>query len=247
MKITELTVIILTNRNDEKLKRAIESASFAKQIILIDNTNGTNWEEYKKEYTISIISHPAKIEDFSEVRNKALESTHTPWVLFLDSDEMLPSEAKDEIQDIIEKNVYDAVSIQRTDYFLGKVMHYGETGNLWITRLFKTKKGKYIRSVHEVVKCEGKTTTAHFVISHFSHDSIFDFLTKISRYSYIESTHRKHSRVQNTFQMCTFPLTKFILNFVIKLGFLDGYRGLIYAVMMSLHSFFVRVYYYEKL
>jgi hypothetical protein len=37
-----------------------------------------------------------------------------------------------------------------------------------------------------------------------------------------------------------------MLNYWLKLGFLDGFAGLSYALMMSFHSLLVRIYLYEK-
>ena len=252
MKINELTVVIVTNRTGARFESALESAKFAQQIVIVDNTVGTmreqtNWKHFEKNYPIIVLPHQEKIINFSEVRNKALKNVQTPWVLFLDSDETLSKDAGGEILKIIEQDLFDAISSKRTDYFLGRPLNYGETGNLLLTRLFKTKKSTFIRNVHEVVEYEGKLGTANFVISHFSHNSIQEFLIKITTYSYFESKNKTTSITENTIQMYIFPIAKFILNYFIKLGFLDGYRGLVYALMMSLHSFFVRVFYYEKL
>ncbi len=247
MKIEGLSIVIITNRIDEKFEAALQSAQFAKEIIVVDNTNQTDWEKLKKEYSTKILQYPEKITDFSKIRNFSLEFVQTPWVLFLDSDETLPVNSQDEIQKIIDQNIYDAVNIKRTDYFLDKPLQFGEAGNIWLTRLFKTNIGKFSRAVHEILEFEGKLGTANFVISHFSHNSIKEFLEKITSYAYMESKSRTYSNSENTFQMCLYPIGKFILNYFFRLGFLDGYRGLTYAVMMSLHSFFVRVFYYEKL
>ena len=247
MKIDTLSIVILTNRNDKRFEAAIESAQFAKDILILDNNSNTDWDKLAKKYIFRVIPHPEKISQFSQARNKALTLVQTSWVLFLDSDEVLSANADIEIKTIIEENLYDAISIRRIDYFLGKPLQYGETGNLWLTRLFKTNKGKFVRAVHEVIESDGKFGVANFTISHFSHSSVKKFLEKIVKYSYIESKNRTDSHIENIIQMCVFPLTKFVLNYGFKLGFLDGYRGLVYAVMMSLHSFFVRVFYYEKL
>ncbi len=247
MKIDTLSIVILTNRSDARFEAALKSAQFTDNVFIVDNTSNNNWADLAKKYSFKMLSHTEKISDFSQVRNKALASIQTPWVLFLDSDEVLSADASNEIKTIIEQNFYDAVSIRRIDYFLDKPLQYGETGNLWLTRLFKTNKGKFARAVHEVVEYDGKLGTANFTISHFSHTSVKEFLEKVTKYSYIESKNRTYTQTENTIQMCVFPVAKFVLNYVIKLGFLDGYRGLVYAVMMSLHSFFVRVFYYEKL
>ena len=41
-------------------------------------------------------------------------------------------------------------------------------------------------------------------------------------------------------------VAKFVSNYWLKAGFLDGWRGLIYAVVMSIHSLAVRVFIYEQ-
>jgi hypothetical protein len=41
------------------------------------------------------------------------------------------------------------------------------------------------------------------------------------------------------------PLGKFLYNYVGLLGFLDGWRGLCYALVMSMHSLGIRLRLYE--
>src|SRR5688572_5947692 len=117
MKVENLTIIILTNREDQKFEKALASAQFAEQVLVIKNTE--------------------RILDFSQARNTALKQVKTDWVFFLDSDETLPKNAQEEIKKIIEQNFYDAVYIRRVDYFLGKPLLYGEAGNAYFVRLFK--------------------------------------------------------------------------------------------------------------
>lgn len=226
MKVLDLTIVIITNRNDKKFQDALKSAQFAGEVLVIKNNE--------------------KILDFSKARNDALKQVKTTWVLFLDSDETLPEKSHREIKKIIDANLYDSIRIKRVDYFLGKPLNHGEPGNTRLVRLFKTQKGSFVRKVHEVVKYYGVAGEATFNISHYSHESIKDFLIKIAEYARLDSQNRQQSHLTNTIQMCVYPGAKFVLNYILKLGFLDGYRGLMYAVVMSLHSFFVRVYYYEK-
>ena len=42
------------------------------------------------------------------------------------------------------------------------------------------------------------------------------------------------------YHIVLYPIAKFILNYIFKLGFLDGLEGLIFAILMSFHSFLVR-------
>jgi len=246
MNIKDLTIIILTNRNDQRFINSLKSAQIAHQVIIIDNKSENDWSKLEKEYNFKIINSDDKLTNFSTVKNQAIQTVKTDWVLFLDSDEELSNNATKEISKIIDLDLFDIVSIKRTDYFLGKPLKYGEPGNINIIRLFKTKQGKFIRNVHEVVDYSGKIGEADFTILHYSHDSIKEFLNKIFIYAKMDSKNNMTNHQENVFQMVTYPIAKFFLNYFIKLGFLDGYRGLVYALIMSLHSFFVRVFYYEN-
>ncbi len=250
MQDVPITTIILTNRVDHRFTQALESALFSKNIIVINNIQ--NFEDQKKllqlqkKYSFSIVAHPKKITNFSKVKNNVLNTATTEWVFFLDSDEMIPESAQEEIQSILSENLYDAIKVNRTDFFLNKELKYGEAGTITLTRMFKKSKGTFIRNVHETVEVSGKEGTANFEILHYSHLSIRSFLEKISFYSQLDSKNKKHSIHRNTIEAVVYPLTKFGVNYFLKLGFLDGMRGLLYAVVMSLHSFFVRVYFYEQ-
>ena len=71
-------------------------------------------------------------------------------------------------------------------------------------------------------------------------------MTSIINYAEIEAKYRiKLNYKLNLLSLITFPVGKFINNFLLKRGFLDGWRGLSYALMMSLHSFCVRIFQYE--
>lgn len=247
MGVKELTIVILTNRNDDRFLDSLKSSQFANEIIIIDNNSENDWDKLKQKYSFKVLKYLENINNFSKVKNNVLENVKTNWVLFLDSDETLPESTEQSVQDLIDNNLYDAISIKRTDYFLGKPLNYGEAGNINLIRMFKTQNGRFKRNVHEVVDYKGKLGEANFVISHFSHKSIKDFLEKITKYSQMDIENKNLNKQQIIFQMMVYPVGKFIYNYFFKLGFLDGYRGIMYAVLMSLHSFYVRVFYYENL
>ena len=250
MQKTPITVVILTDRFDTQFQVAVKSAVFAQEIIVVNNSKNSDEQkranDLQNQFSFTLVHNTDKIDNFSKVKNKSLQLVKTDWVFFLDSDEVLPKSAQKEIDTLITTNIYDAVSIQRTDIFLQKKLQYGETGTVYITKMFKKSKAKFVRNVHEVVQTTGKIGVADFKLLHYSHLSISHFLQKISFYSLLDSKNKMHSLKQNYFEICIYPIGKFILNYFFKLGFLDGYRGLVYAFIMSLHSLFVRVYFYEK-
>lgn len=191
-------------------------------------------------YEIITINQP-EIVDFSKVRNHYLKKSQKDWILFLDKDEELTPELKNEISEAISHDNADAFYIPRLDIFLNKELHFGETGNAKFIRLAKADFGEWSRPVHEVWMPYSKDkviSTLKNPLIHNPHPDIASFLNKINRYTELESRYRyAEGRKSSIIRILINPLSKFILNFIIKQGFRDGMPGLIMCMMMSYHSF----------
>ena len=67
------------------------------------------------------------------------------------------------------------------------------------------------------------------------------FLEEINFYTTIRAKELYEKKTEITLKdIILYPKAKFLLNFFLKLGFLDGLEGLIFAILMSFHSFLVR-------
>ncbi len=241
-----ITTIILAHRYDQRLIDALDSAQFAKEIIIVDNNSNAPWDELKQSRSFEIMTYKEPLTDWSAVRNKAIEQASHEWVLFLDSDEILSTNAAETVEGIINANFFDGALIKRSDIFHDKKLQYGEAGNQSLIRMGKKNRMQYHRPVHEEARVNGIVSTTDIEILHNSHLSITNFFDSISAYAHREAQHQ-HDTGHRLFlpTMIIFPIGKFLLNYIGKLGFLDGWQGFVYAFMMSLHSFFVRVNQFE--
>jgi len=229
-KLPLSAIIILNKKADQPvLKRVKKALEFAMEVLLVDTG-----EE--------------PVEDFSKVRNQALIKASYDWILFVDSDEVVADESVEQIEKIVLGGEVDLVFVRRKDIFLGKVLRWGEVGNLNLIRLGKKSQIKFERPVHEVIKVNSshKVFNSGIILKHYAHQNIEEFFGKIKFYASREAQHRFENKTKfEPWGILFFPMGKFVLNFFFKLGFLDGYRGLVYAMMMSLHSLLVRVYLLE--
>jgi hypothetical protein len=223
-----LSVLIITNRSQLELQPTLASVSWAAEVIVI-----------KKEL----------IEDFAAERNEALKKVNQPWVLFIDGDEVVCKIDQGRLLEVMSEGPDTGIAVRRVDVFKGQRLRFGEVRNVWIPRLFRRGMVRYERAVHEVPVVEGSIYEIEnfaLEIEHHSHESVTSFFQKVTRYAFLEAQFRaKQGEQFNLFQCLFFPMGKFFYNGLIKLGFLDGWRGLVYLLMMSLHSFFVRIYLYE--
>lgn len=231
MKKLPLTAIIIYNSVHENsvLPQTLASLADAEQIVKYD-----------------VGAEP--IADFSQVRNNSLELANQNYVLFVDSDEVVTRGSWREIRQIVEKGEADLISVLRSDVFLGREMKGGEASRQRLIRMGKTKKMKFVRPVHEMVEvgATDRVLVSQIKLLHYSHQSITEFIGKIAFYAKLEAKLRHESdRVYLLFAMLFFPPLKFLVNMLVLGGYRDGLRGVVYAAIMSLHSFFVRVYGWE--
>lgn len=200
----------------------------------------------KSNLTILTLNSP-NIIDFAKARNDLLATAQTEWVMFLDSDEIVTPALEDEIQKAVSRKPYafDAYLIPRRDVFMGKELKHGETGNAKFVRLAKKNFGQWIRPVHEMWEPVGarhastaKIGKLHNPIIHISHPTLSTFVDKINKYSTLDAEYRYNLGITaSLFQVFYYPLAKFKLNYIFRLGMLDGVPGLINAIMMSWHSY----------
>lgn len=199
----------------------------------------TNYRKLTDEITIVTLDEQ-DIRDFAKARNLALKKVTTHWAFFLDQDEKLSRELQKEIISKInnDNGRYVGYRVKRIDSFLGRVLAHGENSRVRPVRLGLASKGAWVRPVHEHWELSGNIGKLNTPITHTPHRSISTFLDKIDRYSEIEAGYRLSIGKRSTIlHIMLFPVAKFIRNYILRLGFLDGTAGAIMAFMMSLHSY----------
>lgn len=241
-----LSVVILTKNEEKNIIDCLETVSWADEIVIIDDNSSDrtieiikNLENKKIKIFINTLN-----ADFAKQRNFGLSKTTKNWVLFIDADERISKNLREEINTIIinkNKDSIDGYYIKRKDSIWGKTLEHGESSNIKLLRLAKRDAGAWIGKVHEVWLVSGKTDELENFILHYPHQNINEFLKEINFYSTIRARELFENDTKiSFFDMILYPKAKFLFNYLLRFGFLDGIEGLIFALMMSFHSFLVR-------
>lgn len=252
-----ISAIILTKNEEENIERCLESISWCDEIIVVDDYSQDDTLERIKNYESRIKEKNIKIykrklnEDFATQRNFGLEKASGEWVLFIDADEIITKELDREIIKTIQNpaiaDICMGYLIKRKDYFLGKWLKYGETANIKLLRLARKDAGKWQGKVHEVWKLEGPVEELKSPILHHPHPTILQFLKDINYYTdLVAQCWREEGRKMGFWEIIIYPAGKFMQNYIVRLGFLDGTAGFVLAIFMSFHSFLARSKYWLK-
>lgn len=237
-----ISAIILTRNEEKNLASCIESIEFCSEIIVVDDESTDKTLEIAKKNGAKIITRKLS-NDFSSQRNMGLHSAANLWVLFIDGDEVLSSLAKQSIIEIVTNQItrINGYAIKRTDILWGKKLLHGETGNMWLVRFGKKTSGKWVGKVHEHWEIKGEIGRVSGELLHRPHENISSFLKKINKYSTIRAEELFEKKITtNWYLIILYTKGKFIKNYIVYLGFLDGIAGFLHAALMSFHSFMTR-------
>lgn len=178
--------------------------------------------------------------DWAKARNEAMATARNEWVLFVDSDEVINK------QIIRIDNRFDGYRLKRRDVFWRHEMRFGEAGRTKLLRLGKKSAGLWKRKVHEYWDIKNISELKEYLI-HSPHPKISDFINQINSYTEIDAKELlREGKKFSYFRLIFNPLGKFIQNYFLRFGFLDGLAGFVYAFMMSFHSLVVRVKMHEN-
>lgn len=239
--LTPISAIVLTKNEEKNIKKCLMSLEWCSEIIVVD--------DYSSDATLGIIksfkSKKVRVltrklnNNFALQRNFGLSKAKNDWVLFLDADETVSAELEEEIANLkLQTTGISGYYIKRRDFFMGKELKHGETANVKLLRLGRKGTGKWVRSIHEDWRVKGKTDELGTPILHYPHETIGEFLTDLNNYSTQHAKENKRERKNFNFLFVIFhPLGKFFVNYILKLGFLDGTHGFVSALFMSFHSF----------
>lgn len=183
----KLSVVVLTKNEEEMIGGCLKSAQGLGEILVIDDRSTYGTLEIAKKYTDKIFVH--KMKNFSDQRNFGLEKASGDWILYLDADERMTPELRDEILSIINHQSLTinhslvAFLVKRRNFYLGKEMFVDK-----VHRLFKREKLEgWFGEVHESPKTQGPTGELKNSLIHFAHRSILSMLRKTEDWSEIEA------------------------------------------------------------
>jgi glycosyltransferase involved in cell wall biosynthesis len=227
-----ISACIITLNEADRIDACIESLSFCDEIIVVDSGSTDGTADRAVARGARVIAHP--FEGYRAQKDFAVRSAQHDWVLCLDADERVTETLRTSIQAAQQNGFVDANGFRfarATDYF-GKFLRHGNAYPDRVLRLFDRRHGGWRgdREIHEHVSVDERVAALDGDLEHRAYRSLTDQLNRLQRYAQLmaDDMHRRGRRA--TIGNLLFnPFWRFFRGYFIRLGFLDGWRGLIYA------------------
>lgn len=241
-----ISVLIMTFNEEHQMKSLLADLDFADEIIVVDSFSSDNTEAICKSFPkVNFVQN--RFKNYPTQRNFAISLAKNNWILFLDADERLTVELKSEILDTIKnKPTQIAFQFRRTFMFKNKVLHFSGSQNDKIFRLFDKRFAHYAaeKLVHEKLITNGKTGILKNKLIHYSYQNYAAYKSKIIRYGALKALEKYQQKEKpNLFLQNLHPTYNFCYNYLIRLGILDGKKGIIIC-FLNAYSIHIR---YQKL
>lgn len=187
-----VSIIILAGNEESIISDCIKSCTWADQTILV----AANSTDQTKKIAKSINPKIEIVETFDEYnknftkwRNLGYKAAKSDWILYIDADERITPELKEEIITVVNsKNPNNYYVIPRANYFLGKRVRYGGSYPDYVKRLYNSKYFKgYQGILHEEPIIEGKLGYLKNDLLHFTHRDLTSMLNKTIVWTQMEA------------------------------------------------------------
>jgi glycosyltransferase involved in cell wall biosynthesis len=180
---SSLTAVVLTKNSGGDIAACLDGLDFAGEVVVIDNGSTDDTVRIAASIGARVVFEPEA--DFALLRNRGLKEARSEWIFYLDADERVSAELKNEIVKIVSgENDFSVYKARRQNYFFG-VRWPGEEQ---LERLFRRSSlKKWYGKVHESPDYDGESGLLHHPIFHYTHRDLDSMTAKTNEWSEIEA------------------------------------------------------------
>ncbi len=236
----KLSVVIITLNEEKNIGKCLDAArQVADEIVVLDSFSTDRTKHICEEKGAVFIEN--KFEGYGIQKNFGVSQASYDYILSLDADEVLSNHLISSIRKIKQHPSHAAYAINRMSFYVDSFIKHGHWFPDRKIRLFHKSAGNWtLDNVHETFKLNAINTAPVLkgVLYHFTFNSIFEHIRQINNFSEIGSKQLAGQSLLFLKTKAFFsPVWGFLYGYFVKLGFLDGWYGLVIAVLSSTETF----------
>ena len=230
----QVSATIVACNEANNLARALRSLACADEIVLVDSGSTDQTPAIAASLGARVIYQPW--QGYAAQKNFATGLARHDWILSLDADEELDTEAQAAIRSWKgSQPAADGYRFARRARYLGRwILHSGWYPDYKV-RLFDRRKGEWCgKYVHESVIVNGRVETMPGEILHYTCDTLEEHPQRIELYTDLAAQEMlERGETVNFFRRWFDPIWVFLHTYFFRLGVLDGHQGFLIAAMAA--------------
>jgi glycosyltransferase involved in cell wall biosynthesis len=244
----KISAVIITKNEEKIIAKCLGSLKWVNEIIVIDCGSEDNTVEIAKQYGAKVYFN--EWQGYAKQKNFGIAKAKNDWILSLDADEIMTDELIDEIKSLPDSGTgKSGFFIARKNMYYGKWLRYGKVYPDKQLRLFNKHAGNFGDvEIHECVNIKGATDILKNPMIHYTKDSIKEHIECVNKYSTLHADMLLKKGYYPTGRSIFLkPFFHFLKRYFLKLGFLDGYHGLVHHAISAMCIYKTQVKVMKKL
>jgi glycosyltransferase involved in cell wall biosynthesis len=230
-----ISACIITYNEADRIEACLRSVAFCDELVVVDAHSTDATRELARKFDARVIERDWP--GFRSQKDFAVSAASHDWVLCIDADERVSEQLRAEIEAVRTQGFAGCSgwSIPRiTDYF-GRFLRHGNAYPDRLIRLFDRRCGGWRGlEIHENTRVSGTIGRFKGHLEHYSYRSMSDHERRMQSYAELmaDAMYKKGKRT-HLMNVWINPAWRFVRGYFLRLGFLDGWRGLMFAIIES--------------
>jgi glycosyltransferase involved in cell wall biosynthesis len=231
----QVTACIITLDEAERIEACLDSLDFCDEWIVVDSHSSDATRELAVGRGARVIERdwPGHVAQ----KEFAIRQARHDWVLCVDADERVSAELRAEILRVRDRGFADHAGwrMPRCSRWLGRWIRHGTWYPDLQLRLFDRRRGRWGgHDPHDRVELEGTVGRFAGDLLHLPYRDLSEHLTTIESYTTImaRGAHERGRRA-HVGHLVINPFVRFLRFYFLRLGFLEGWRGLALAFLAA--------------
>jgi glycosyltransferase involved in cell wall biosynthesis len=229
-----LSVCTITLNEERDLPRALDSVrGVADEIVVVDCGSKDCTQAIAREHGASVFERAWT--SYEEQWNFAASCAANEWIFVLAADEEVSPELRAALLEWKQREPRFAVyEMARRAWYLGAWINHCGWYPDYQRRLYRRDAARFAGIIHEVLQFEGQPGRLRGDLFHYTMHSLAEHGDKVERYTALAARqmYEAGKRSWRAAMWLAAPWTCFS-TFVLRGGFLDGYRGWLISLMAA--------------
>ena len=230
-----ISACVITLNEADRIEACLQSLAFCDEIVVVDSGSTDGTADLATALGARVLQRA--FDGYRSQKEFAVRAAQHDWVLCLDADERVTPALRAAIEAArAEDFPASGYRFARATEYFGAFLRHGNAYPDRVLRLFDRRRGGFRgeREIHEHASVDGSVQTLAGDLEHRAYRSLSDQLTRLERYARLMAEHQHAAgRRAHLYNIVLNPFWRFLRGYVLRAGFLDGWRGLIYALIKS--------------